>query len=50
MKMEVIREGVLKAKENVEHLDPRKIILDRWWLQGSAEELSKSTDGVQRGW
>ena len=48
--MEIVGEGVFVTQEDVKHLDTRKIIPDGGGLQGSAEELSKPTNGMNVGW
>ena len=50
LQMEVVCECVLKTQENVQHLDTRKIISDRWWLHGAAKKLSKRAYGVYGRW
>ena len=48
--MEMVREGVLKPKKDVQHLDSGKVISYRRWLHGPAEELNVATDDVECGW
>ena len=50
MKVEIVRESVFVPQEDMKHLDTRKVIPDGWRLQGSAEELSKPTNGMNVGW